>query len=99
MDDELCLPSGTFERHHAQPRRVGGDRGPVVLTDHVQAKVECGRGAGGSQDVPVVYVENGGIDVDGRVPAGQLRRSRPVRRRAKSVEQACVGEGECADAQ
>ena len=64
MDDELCLPSGTFERHHAQPRRVGGDRGPVVLTDHVTGKGRVRPAApAGSQDVPVVYVENGGIDV------------------------------------
>lgn len=99
VDDELCLPSGTFERHHAQTCRVGGDGRPVVLTHHVQTEVECGRSARRSQDVPVVDVENGSIDVDSRVPTRQLCGGRPVRRRAKSVEQAGVGERECADAQ
>ena len=53
-DDELRLPPGTLQRHHRQPRAVGGDGGAVVALDHVQAQVHAGGGAGGGEYLAVV---------------------------------------------
>jgi hypothetical protein len=44
VDDELGLPPVAFQGHDGQPGGVGGYRGAVISTDHVQAQVEPGGG-------------------------------------------------------
>jgi poly(3-hydroxybutyrate) depolymerase len=43
VGDELGLTAMAFERHHREPRRLGGRRGAVVLADQVQTKVDTRR--------------------------------------------------------
>lgn len=96
--DELRLPPGAFQRHHGQPRAVGGDGGAVVALDHVQAQVHAGGGAGGGEDLAVVDEQHVGVDVDGGVAARQWGGGFPVGGGLEAVEDAAGGQGEGAGA-
>lgn len=87
VDDELRLPALPFQRHHGQPRRIGGDGGPVVLTDHVEAEVHAGGRSGRGEDLAVVDVQDGGVDLDVRVGGGQEVGRDPVRGGPQPVQE------------
>lgn len=93
-----ACPPGAFQRHHGQPRAVGGDGGAVVALDHVQAQVHAGGGAGGGEDLAVVDEQHVGVDVDGGVAARQWGGGFPVGGGLEAVEDAAGGQGEGAGA-
>lgn len=96
--DELCLTTGSFERHHRRPGHLGRGRGAKIEPHQMEAEVEAGGSPGRREDVPVVDVEDIRIDVDVRVAAGQLGGGRPVSRGPQPVERAGGREDERAAA-
>ena len=95
---ELALAAGPAEEHH-QPAGHGlGDLDAVVVLDERQRHVDAGGDAGRRPHVAVADPDRVGVDVDGRVLAGEALGPRPVRRRPPAVEQAGGGEQEGAAA-
>ena len=41
MNDELRLPTRTFERHHGGSRRLSGSRGAKVASHQMQTQIEA----------------------------------------------------------
>ncbi len=74
--------------------QLRGDLGPVVLADHVQAKIDAGRAARRRQDVTVVDEEHRRVDRDVRVATGQIVTLRPMGGDPAPVEQTGFGQDE-----
>lgn len=89
---ELGLVAGPAQEHH----EVAGDgqgRVPAqVLLDQGEGEVDAGGDTGGRGDVAVADVDRVGVDVHGRVVAGEPVRVRPVGGRAAAVQQPRPGE-------
>jgi hypothetical protein len=98
MNDELRLPTRTFERHHGGSRRLGGNRGAEVASHQVQTQIEARGGTRGRQDIPVVDIENVGINLYFRIAARQLASTAPVCRGTPAVENTGCGQYERAGA-
>src|SRR3712207_7778756 len=58
VHDKLGLAAVALGGHHGHPGGVGGHRGAVILTDHVQAQVQPGRYPGRGEDPAVVDEEH-----------------------------------------
>jgi hypothetical protein len=89
---ELGLVAGPAQEHHQVPGDGEGGLPAEVLLDQGERQVDAGGDARGRGDVAVTDEDGIGVDVDGRVVAGQGVAVGPVRGGAAAVEQSGVRE-------
>ena len=95
---ELGLASRAAQEHDQPPGDGLGNVGAEVVLDECDREVDPGGHPGRGPDRAVAVVQGVGLDPHGRVPVGQLRRSRPVGGDRAPVQQTGGGQHERARA-
>ena len=96
--DVLGLAAVSVRGNYHAPGDFIGSRGTEVLANQLEAQVDGGGRASGSENAPVFHVKHRGIEGDGGKAGREVLDMHPVGRCPAMVEEACVGQDEGARA-
>ena len=85
--NELRLAAGALRRHHQAPGHAVGHLGAEIPGHQVQAGIDTGGAAGGSDQLPGIDIEHIRVHPDIRETLGQLAGVAPVSGGATTIQQ------------
>lgn len=85
--DELGLAALAMAIHDEATRHCIGKFRPEIRPDDMQTQIDACRAAGRCQNVPLIDIETGRVDLDSRIAVGQVLGETPVRRGAATIKQ------------